>query len=89
MIYKTINVKASIYYASGGQNPFLNVKASTYYASSGQNSDFFVTLGCKTENSVFSYIAATALGPSSKVRARSEDSGSYNNISVRPLSVEL
>ena len=34
-------------------------------------------------------IAATALGPSSKDRSRSEDSGSYTNISVRPLSVEL
>ena len=30
-------------------------------------------------------IAATALGPSPKVRARSEDSESYTNISVRPL----
>ena len=34
-------------------------------------------------------IAATALGPSPKDRSRSEDSGSYTNISVRPLSVEL
>ena len=54
-----------------------------------QKFSFFVILGRKTKNSVFSYIAATALGPSSKVRARSEDSRSYTNITVRPLSVEL
>ena len=73
------NVKASTYYASGGQNPFLNAKASTYYASGGQNpflnvkaSTYYASGG---QNPFFSdfydakpkfrifYIAATALGP--------------------------
>ena len=50
--------------------------------SSGKNTKFMKKH--KIQN-----IAATALGPSSKDGSRSEDSGSYTNISVRPLSVEL
>ena len=59
------------------------------YSASGGKISFFCNFRLQNEKFSFSYIAATALGLSWEDRARSEDSGSYNNISVRPLSVEL
>ena len=41
------------------------------------------------EKTTFSQNAATALGPSSKDRARCEVSAGIKDLSVRPLSVEL
>ena len=41
------------------------------------------------EKTIFSQNAATALGPSSKDRARCEVSAGIKDLSVRPLSVEL
>ena len=43
----------------------------------------------KHEKTTFSQNAATALGPSSKDRARCEVSAGIKDLSVRPLSVEL